>query len=491
MVADVEVLVVDPDRVGEMPGDGLHALAVARHERDPVEDQRHEPVVVEAPESPGSKISTVALCAAWSASRARGTRGRAARSRSLIAPDPHPSRLVPVVGFLQRSQDARCVPSVTIVKATTRAPSQSGGRLDAARARCPHPRRLHRRPAGCGDDDSSGSGDGNGPRHQDHRHHHLRRHVTPNGDRVAVQVGPAASSWSSRPTQEGEIHVHSAPEQELEYGAGTTTLPTFNRSTSRASSTVESHTLEKTIVQLEVKCPVRPDLRSGAARAHGIGGSKDLPIPLELTIAGAVAALDGLASPCWRSRGATPRYDAATGPAGRRPAWLARDRRLAAPWFLRRGCSGCSAFALHGAGRGRAARTCLINPFFGIFYVLLWVGFVPASLLFGPACKAISPVRTINAGVRQAHRRRPRRGRVHLPRAARLLAGGARPVRVRLDGAGLPVRHRARPGAAVVRGVRRRDAASAARCSATRSTSAPTRSRSTRPGRADVGLGPP
>ncbi len=47
VVADVEVLVVDPDRGGEMPRDRLHALAVARHERDPVEDQRHEPVVVE------------------------------------------------------------------------------------------------------------------------------------------------------------------------------------------------------------------------------------------------------------------------------------------------------------------------------------------------------------------------------------------------------------------------------------------------------------
>jgi hypothetical protein len=39
----------------------------------------------------------------------------------------------------------------------------------------------------------------------------------------------------------------------------------------------------------------------------------------------------------------------------------------------------------------------LINPFFGIFYVLLWVGFVPLSLLFGPVYKAISPVRTINS----------------------------------------------------------------------------------------------
>ena len=47
VVADVEVVVVDPDRVGEVAGDRLHPLPVARHERDPVEDQRHEPVVVE------------------------------------------------------------------------------------------------------------------------------------------------------------------------------------------------------------------------------------------------------------------------------------------------------------------------------------------------------------------------------------------------------------------------------------------------------------
>ncbi len=39
----------------------------------------------------------------------------------------------------------------------------------------------------------------------------------------------------------------------------------------------------------------------------------------------------------------------------------------------------------------------LINPFFGVFFVLLWVGIVPMSLLFGPFYKAISPVRTINA----------------------------------------------------------------------------------------------
>ena len=45
--------------------------------------------------------------------------------------------------------------------------------------------------------------------------------------------------------------------------------------------------------------------------AHGIGGAKDLPIPLELAIAGAVAALVlsfTVLAIAWRK----PRYDAAT-----------------------------------------------------------------------------------------------------------------------------------------------------------------------------------
>ena len=36
------------------------------------------------------------------------------------------------------------------------------------------------------------------------------------------------------------------------------------------------------------------------------------------------------------------------------------------------------------------------NPVFGSFYVLLWVGIVPFSLLFGPIFRAISPMRTVN-----------------------------------------------------------------------------------------------
>ena len=49
----------------------------------------------------------------------------------------------------------------------------------------------------------------------------------------------------------------------------------------------------------------------GAIRAHGLGGAKDLPIPSELAIAGAVAALVisfTVLTVAWRE----PRYDPAT-----------------------------------------------------------------------------------------------------------------------------------------------------------------------------------
>ncbi len=131
----------------------------------------------------------------------------------------------------------------------------------------------------------------------------------------------------------------------------------------------------------------------GEVFAHGIGGSRDLPIPLELTIAGAVAALTvsfTVLAIAWR----TPRYDGdRTGrPA---PGWLARtvDSR---PWFVVWRAFGLLAFG-YTVMVAVGGEDTLLNPFFGIFYVLLWVGFVPLSLLCGPAYKAISPVRTINA----------------------------------------------------------------------------------------------
>lgn len=132
----------------------------------------------------------------------------------------------------------------------------------------------------------------------------------------------------------------------------------------------------------------------GIVSAHGLGGQSDLPIPLELAVTGAVAALVvsfTVLAVAWR----TPRFDTAEGrPA---PAWLAGvDQVVRAPWFrftLR--LLGFVLF-LYAASAAVFGQDLLTNPVFGIFYVWWWVGLVPLSFLFGPVWKAISPARTIN-----------------------------------------------------------------------------------------------
>lgn len=129
----------------------------------------------------------------------------------------------------------------------------------------------------------------------------------------------------------------------------------------------------------------------GAIEAHGLGGAKDLPIPSELAIAGAVAALVisfTVLAVAWRE----PRYDAAT--RGRAaPAWLDRLASSTSLAVVARVLG--FAFFLYVAAAAVFGKDSLINPFLGTFYVLLWVGIVPASLLLGEFFKAISPARTI------------------------------------------------------------------------------------------------
>ena len=126
--------------------------------------------------------------------------------------------------------------------------------------------------------------------------------------------------------------------------------------------------------------------------AHGIGGAKDLPIPPELAIAGAVAALTvsfTVLIVAWRK----PRLAQATGrPVPASLEAVADSRALAVG--LRVLGLAVFVFALAAAVFGKDS---LINPFFGMFYVVLWVGMVPLSVAFGPFYKAVSPVRTINA----------------------------------------------------------------------------------------------
>jgi hypothetical protein len=75
--------------------------------------------------------------------------------------------------------------------------------------------------------------------------------VTPNGERVEVAVGEPLELVVTA-DQPGEIHVHSSPEQQLEYHKGTTTIE-LDPIQRPGVVEVESHTLDKTIVQLEAR----------------------------------------------------------------------------------------------------------------------------------------------------------------------------------------------------------------------------------------------
>lgn len=146
---------------------------------------------------------------------------------------------------------------------------------------------------------------------------------------------------------------------------------------------------------------------------HGLGGAKDLPVPAPLAIAGGTAAL--VVSFCvlvlaWR----TPRFADLRRRAGRPlPAGLARlIDSTGWEWALRvLGLlfAGWFVWALV------AGPDLVTNPVFGTFYVLLWVGIVPASLLFGRIFRAMSPIRTINALFARATGGQPSNGLATYP----------------------------------------------------------------------------
>ena len=74
--------------------------------------------------------------------------------------------------------------------------------------------------------------------------------VTPSGAKVEVKAGDPLKLHITA-DKAGEIHVHSSPEQHIEYGAGTTdkTL-TIDQP---GVIDVESHALDKLIFQLTVR----------------------------------------------------------------------------------------------------------------------------------------------------------------------------------------------------------------------------------------------
>ena len=105
--------------------------------------------------------------------------------------------------------------------------------------------------AACGDDSSSPSGSGSSDEPQVIEVTVDGDSVTPNGDRVEVQHGQPIELEVTADAP-GEIHVHSDPEQELEYDKGTSTVE-IEPIDAPGIVDVESHTLDKTIVQLEVR----------------------------------------------------------------------------------------------------------------------------------------------------------------------------------------------------------------------------------------------
>jgi hypothetical protein len=100
----------------------------------------------------------------------------------------------------------------------------------------------------CGGDDSSGTTTPTTPVAIDIKV--VGDTVTPNGERVKVGVGQPIELKVDADAA-GEIHVHSDPEQELEYDAGTTTIE-LDPIDQPGVVDVESHTLDVVIVQLEV-----------------------------------------------------------------------------------------------------------------------------------------------------------------------------------------------------------------------------------------------
>lgn len=75
--------------------------------------------------------------------------------------------------------------------------------------------------------------------------------VTPNGDLVTVARGEPVKLEVTADTA-GEIHVHSDPAKEYQYGVGTTSL-SLGSFDVPGRIEIESHALDKTIVVLEVK----------------------------------------------------------------------------------------------------------------------------------------------------------------------------------------------------------------------------------------------
>jgi hypothetical protein len=164
------------------------------------------------------------------------------------------------------------------------------------------------------------------------------------------------------------------------------------------------------------------DERTASVLAHGLGGSGDLPVPYAYAMVGAAWALTftfALVAFAWRQ----PRFDPlkpghplptalTTLVDARATRWTAAGVTLVfAVWVVLAGIWGPQTQG---------------NGLLGAFYVLLWVGLVALSLVFGPVWRVISPMRTVYLLLRRVT---PRRfGRLGQPRLTYPESWGYRPA---------------------------------------------------------------
>ena len=139
--------------------------------------------------------------------------------------------------------------------------------------------------------------------------------------------------------------------------------------------------------------------------AHGTGEAAAFPVDITYALVGgswALAVSFLVLAFAWK----TPRLDAS-----KYVAALPRLTHLADSRALREGLGVVGLALTVGALiLGFIARDEHENPLVGTFFIWLWVGLVPASLVFGPVGRYLSPVRTLHRWACSALGRRPERG---------------------------------------------------------------------------------
>ena len=145
--------------------------------------------------------------------------------------------------------------------------------------------------------------------------------------------------------------------------------------------------------------------------AHGLGGSGDLPVPYLYAMVGAAWALTftfALVAFAWRR----PRFDPLR-PGHPLPAAVTKLVDARATRWTAAGLA--LVFALWLVAAGVWGPQSESNALLGVFYVLLWVGLVAASLAFGPVWRVISPMRTVYVLLRRVTPQRLGRPRRSYP----------------------------------------------------------------------------